>query len=370
MQQSMSVLLFGVALQAGSMLITGHELYADWWLLGFAPVLLIGTLVAALLCGRGRFSALRCVAWAGLLGVCGLFVTLALTPTLATASACTPIYGPACIVVGLLHAPRVALVSGASFIVPPTLGIMILRPENWANTGSYAAFLVAALLASILGGRLARRLARKEEEELAALDAAVLADRVIAATWEARTESAREMHDYVINTLTALGRGSLSDAPAWRARCASDAEFLRTYADESAQNYSGGPSLREQLKSLAAQFSNAGFSVTISMVGDQVEGHPLPPQIVVDKIAAATREALNNARSYSGAGGASIQIAYSVGTVSVVIVDNGIGIDRASLRPGRGIHESIVGRLARVGGRTKIDTVPAGGTRVCLQWPE
>jgi glucose-6-phosphate-specific signal transduction histidine kinase len=369
MQRAMAVVLAGVTVQAVAVSAAGHELYADWWWMAPAPALLIAMLSATVFCARGRFTSAWCLAWCLVLAIGGVLVAWALTPTLSVASACSPIFGPACAVVGLLHAPRVALTGGLLFSVPPNVVLAAVRPEHLGNILSFTLFLIASLFAAVVGRRLCLRLAAVEERELALLDAAILEDRVANATWDARRESEREMHDHVVNTLTALGHGSLDDSPVWRARCADDANFVRAYTATGVSVVSTSSSLLENLTELATEFGNGGLTVQMRVHDNGSIAGFQPPDVVIDRLKGAVREALNNVRSYSGAGEGIVDVSYGNGVVEVAIIDHGWGIADAIDDRGDGIRFSIIGRMEDVGGSAQVESVDPHGTRVRLLWP-
>ncbi len=55
--------------------------------------------------------------------------------------------------------------------------------------------------------------------------------------------------------------------------------------------------------------------------------------------------------------------------MTVSIRDHGRGFDFAGRRPGFGIDNSIIARLAEIGGTARIDSTPGQGTRVLLTAP-
>jgi signal transduction histidine kinase len=54
--------------------------------------------------------------------------------------------------------------------------------------------------------------------------------------------------------------------------------------------------------------------------------------------------------------------------VSAYVRDRGCGFDPATVEPGRlGVRESIIGRMARHGGRAEVHSTPGEGTEVVLE---
>jgi signal transduction histidine kinase len=247
--------------------------------------------------------------------------------------------------------------------------LAVVRPEHLGDTLSFGLFLIASLFAAVVGRHLCLRLAATEEHELALLDSAILEDRVANATWDARRESEREMHDHVVNTLTALGHGSLDDSPMWRARCAEDASFLRAYTASGSPAAPAASSLVDNLMELAREFTNGGLWVQIRVFDEGSNAGIQPPEVVIDRLTGAVREALNNVRSYSGASEGIVEVCYDTGVLLVTVVDQGCGIGDSVGYRGDGICLSIIGRMEDVGGSAQVESVHSQGTKVCLRWP-
>lgn len=87
----------------------------------------------------------------------------------------------------------------------------------------------------------------------------------------------------------------------------------------------------------------------------------------------ALREAIGAAlRGTTPRGGghdAEVTVETRDGGVAVTARDTGAGLDIARGRPGFGVGQSIVGRMAEVGGTATIESRPGGGTRVTLWVP-
>ena len=83
-------------------------------------------------------------------------------------------------------------------------------------------------------------------------------------------------------------------------------------------------------------------------------------------VVAAAGEAMNNVDRHAGATAISVEI----GQHSVVVGDNGSGFIPTPSTTGRGIAESIVGRMERVGATANIHSVPGRGTAVELSWAD
>jgi signal transduction histidine kinase len=80
----------------------------------------------------------------------------------------------------------------------------------------------------------------------------------------------------------------------------------------------------------------------------------------------AAREALANAAKHSGEERLSLFAEVAPDGVTVTVRDRGRGFDPAQAHAGRGLAESIVGRMARCGGSAQIRSAPGEGTEIDL----
>jgi signal transduction histidine kinase len=89
-----------------------------------------------------------------------------------------------------------------------------------------------------------------------------------------------------------------------------------------------------------------------------------------DRVAAAVqaaREAMVNAARFAGTGRVDVFAECGGGRLEVFVRDRGAGFDPDAIPADRrGVRESIVGRMARAGGRAAIHTATGSGTEVEL----
>ncbi|MDP9344273.1 MAG: ATP-binding protein, partial [Actinomycetota bacterium] len=127
----------------------------------------------------------------------------------------------------------------------------------------------------------------------------------------------------------------------------------------------GHDRLLAALEGAAGEVESAhGASVEVVVVGDVELGDDTAALV------AASREAMVNAAKF--APGVPVDVFAEVGddAISVFVRDRGPGFDPAAVPPDRrGVRESIVGRMARHGGRAEIRSAPGGGTEVELTMP-
>ena len=179
---------------------------------------------------------------------------------------------------------------------------------------------------------------------------------------EARAEMAAHLHDSVLQTLTLIQR---SQEPREMVSLARTQEReLRAWLFGRAPS-SRGVRLRDAIDSMAGRIERSRqVRVEAIVVGD------LELDEGLRALVAACSEATLNAAKHSGADEVSVFVEVEDEQVSAFIRDEGVGFD-ASAVPGdrRGIGESILRRMERLGGSAEIRTEPGRGTEVVLRLP-
>ena len=179
---------------------------------------------------------------------------------------------------------------------------------------------------------------------------------------EARAEMAAHLHDSVLQTLTLIQR---SQEPREMVSLARTQEReLRAWLFGRAPSIRG-VRLRDALDSMAGRIERSRqVRVEAIVVGD------LELDEGLRALVAACSEATLNAAKHSGADEVSVFVEVEDEQVSAFIRDEGVGFD-ASAVPGdrRGIGESILRRMERLGGSAEIRTEPGRGTEVVLRLP-
>jgi signal transduction histidine kinase len=187
---------------------------------------------------------------------------------------------------------------------------------------------------------------------------------------EERAEVATHLHDSVLQTLTLIQkrRGD----PGEMARLARHAEReLRGWLYGASREAAGEDDLVAALHAAAAEVEDRfGASVELVTVGTcRLDER-------ARAVAGAAGEALTNAAKHAGVTRVSVFAEVADGQVVVVVRDRGRGFDQAPGGPegsggrgGRGIPDSIVGRMRRQGGAATIRTAPGAGTEVELRMP-
>jgi signal transduction histidine kinase len=181
-----------------------------------------------------------------------------------------------------------------------------------------------------------------------------------------RAEMAAHLHDSVLQTLALMQQR------------ADDPREIATLA-------------RRQERELRAWLAGRGRvgtdSVTQTLAGaleaaaGEVEAtHRVPVEVVAvgetgldergEALVAAAREAMVNAAKHGGPEPVQVFAEAEDGTLAVYVRDRGPGFDPAAVPADRrGVRDSIVGRMARHGGRATIHATPGTGTEVELVLP-
>ena len=179
-----------------------------------------------------------------------------------------------------------------------------------------------------------------------------------------RERMAAHLHDSVLQTLALIQRDA--DEPA-RARALARVQEreLRAWlyggdADRSAGTFRAG------LERMAAEVERL-HQIPVEVV---VIGPDVPVDGRVGDVLAAAREAVVNAARHSGAARVDVFAEAEDGTLQVFVRDTGVGFDPSAVPADRrGVRESVVVRLERVGGTAVVRSTPGEGTEVELRLP-
>ena len=212
--------------------------------------------------------------------------------------------------------------------------------------------LVAALGGAVLvfGPWVARLLEQVRDER---------AERVRS---EERATVAAHLHDSVLQTLALIQR---TDDPQRMVALARRQEReLRAWLYGREQRPDGA-TLRAGLDRIAASVeADEPVDVDVVVVGDA------PADERVDALLAAVAEAVRNAARHAGVDRVDVYAEARDDVVEAYVRDRGRGFDPETVDPGRrGVRESIVGRMERVGGHARVSTTAGAGTEVTVVLP-
>jgi signal transduction histidine kinase len=290
--------------------------------------------------------------------------------------------------------PAIALVAAAYSVgahakglhaVIGVAGVVALIAANAAARFSAGDVL---LIATILGGAwLAGRAIRYRREREQALERLTVdlererEEKARIAVAEERVRIARELHDVVAHAISVIvlqargGRRSLATDPGETREALDTIEATGSEALAEMRRLLGmlrrndeeialapQPSLR-YLNALAAQVSEAGLPVALSIEGEPVE---LPPGIDLSAYR-IVQEALTNALKHAGPATARVAVRYGDHDLELEIADNGVG---TSADDGEG--HGLVGMRERVslyGGKVEAGPRDGGGFAVRARLP-
>lgn len=259
----------------------------------------------------------------------------------------------------------------------PGGGIPVLRdlpgfgPRTLAGIGLIAAGLVALLEATNAIGTL---------RDLVVAGAIVLAGvtLIFGSSWlgllstlreeraqrirsEERAEMAAHLHDSVLQTLALIQRRAGDDREVAQLARRQERE-LRDWLSGRGVEAGGATTLAGALRAAAAQIEERHtVSVEVVTVGDA----PLDDQVAA--LVRAAAEAAVNAAKFAGTGHVDVYAEAAEDRIEVYVRDRGRGFDPDAVpEDRRGLRESVVGRMARHGGRATVRSAPGEGTEVEL----
>lgn len=271
---------------------------------------------------------------------------------------------PASVCLLVLVLPPAAAVAGS---IVSSLSVSL---SAWIFTGGLPQIVVSSapvrlsnvvFVALVIGVR--RRLTRPYEAEAAAR--AAEDDRIQAAAEAAeQARLSRFIHDEVLSVLSAAR--FFDGAPPAELR----AEAATTLRALAAGRFTGQLGLRRidptvAVGQLRTRLTRLAPRATIVLVADGVAVEAEPVEALGD----AAAEAVRNATRHAHATQLAVDGKILGHLIEISVVDNGVGFDPARVPPERlGVRESIIARVAEVGGQAQILTTPGQGTTVRLTW--
>lgn len=232
------------------------------------------------------------------------------------------------------------------------------------------------LLAGLLGFWICSAVPRAVQR-IASIGRAHRAERQASELEAQRRQSARLLHDTVLGTLTLLAHSGVGVSPAaLRQQSEEDAQLLRQLrlganpspsptAPAGLQQPVAETVLGTTLESVKRRFGRIGLEVSWHGTGQL-----LLPSEVLDAFLLALAECLENVRRHSGVTNAHVTITDDETTVRALVTDSGVGFDLDGVDDDKlGFKESVVGRLAEVGGKARLFSAAGQGTTVVLEVP-
>ncbi|TWH18518.1 sensor histidine kinase [Prauserella rugosa] len=286
--------------------------------------------------------------------------------------------------------PRLGVLVAVVAAVSYTVGAAMTR-QAW-DAGVFGARLLLETSLARGGYVLLRSRARAADETRARASAQRRATEVAAARRAAEREYLATLHDTASSTLLMVSLGAASGGHrAWlpdRARRDLDAITTSPALPETLPGTggsgSGGSGTGTAAGAEPATDTGAGL-VNLATLLDQAAEHPLvtvkrnlPQALPVPArpalaISHGVREAVENVARHAGVTEATltghVDDTHPAPRIEVTLADDGAGFDPAAAREHRrGVADSIVGRMAAVGGHAEIDSAPGAGTTVRWSW--
>lgn len=185
-----------------------------------------------------------------------------------------------------------------------------------------------------------------------------------------RERHRRDVHDTVLQVMESFAIPAPADeldpaASLDRVRRTARAQAMRiriSLEHESTERIG----LHQRLRLLAAEMAAEGLRAEVVVQDDAA---PALSEEVAMALHDSAREALRNTLKHSGTRRAVVSVEEIGGGVSLTVRDHGAGFDVGDRRRGFGLENSIIARMAEIGGFARIESSPGLGTRVVLLAP-
>ena len=219
------------------------------------------------------------------------------------------------------------------------------------------AYLGVGVLVAWIGDVL-----RQAEGQLLAANDAVAEARAAAAREADRADIGRHLHDSVLQTLALIQRDA-DDPQKVTISARRQERELRDWLFGAAS--SSAPGFEEGLRRAGASVEERfGVSVDVVVVGDS------EPSDAVSGLIAAAGEAMTNAARHAGVSEIDVYGESTGGALTVYVRDRGYGFDLESVPPDRrGVRNSIIERLAGLGGDATVKSSAGTGTEWTMTVP-
>ena len=238
-------------------------------------------------------------------------------------------------------------------------GAALTAPDSWTDAAPFGLWMMAEAGLSRGVLLLVRGSGRRADEMVAAGEQARRDAAVAAARRADEQEYLAALHDTASATLLMVGTGVVGSHEPWLpAQAARDLEVIGSAPERSDRPVD----LVRQLKDITAHVP--------LRIAWRTEGAPEVPAVVAAALCHGVREALTNVVRHAGVDEATLSVRRDdLGAIVVEVLDDGAGFDpeRVSLHR-YGVTRSLVERMARTGGSTRITSRPGHGTAVRMEW--
>lgn len=235
---------------------------------------------------------------------------------------------------------------------------------RWNAVPDAVTIVGVAVLAAVLARLLRGSAQALDRHRIAAVERAALLAR-----HRERLRQQADLSAHLMATVDALAADDAVGDPAVTERLRAESRGLQQLIAAAPSPRAAG--LITGLRELVAEKAAAGLRVEFEHF-DLGEIAPLAdavPDPVAEALVAAAREALTNVGKHAGTDRASLSLAIQDGGVLLTVADSGRGYHAPTTTEGFGQRRSLRQRLAAVGGRVRITSVPGSGTQVSLWAP-
>ncbi|MFL6124661.1 sensor histidine kinase, partial [Actinophytocola sp.] len=206
---------------------------------------------------------------------------------------------------------------------------------------------------------LVRRSGRRADRMVARQERARRDAAVAAARRADEQEYQAALHDTASATLLMVGTGVVRERASWlSAQAARDLEVIGSAPERS-----------DHPVDLVGRLEDVAAYVPLRITW-RTEGAPQVPAVIAAALCHGTREALTNVVRHAGVDEATVSVRRDeAGAIVVEVCDDGAGFDPERVSGHRyGVTRSLVARMARTGGNTRITSRPGRGTAVRMEW--
>lgn len=245
------------------------------------------------------------------------------------------------------------IIAGAPLVTGwgPTIALVI----------SSSAYIVLAVIRSSQGAQLPDLQRLEEETHRLALE------------HQYEQRAAALIHDTVLNDLTVVMNASGQIDERTRSRFRADVTTLGNAAwlretRASVELAATDAALRNELIALISEMQWRGLTVDLTGGSDEEIARLSPENITV--ATAAVRACLENVLKHAEIAVVELVLSTGDGSVTIMVIDQGIGFDVAAVPGDRlGLRASVVRRVEDAGGTVRIWSKPSSGTSVLITLP-
>ena len=176
------------------------------------------------------------------------------------------------------------------------------------------------------------------------------------------------VHDSVLTTLLYAARADTPEAQRLAANMAANA--IGHLRDAALVSPDDGSTVRVSAVAVrtreAIEELEGGFDVSSSRLGTR----SIPAAAAEAASSAAIQAAVNSVNHAGDAATRTVRMTAWQGGIQIVVSDDGRGFDLRQVPAERlGVRNSILERMANVGGRAEVVSSPGNGTTVTIRWP-